>query len=350
MVAKVLTISNEKGGVGKSFLAVQTAFYAAYQCGCKTLFIDLDSQANASRVLIKNEMVTLSNIKPADLFLAAEERDINTDAEIGGEENSNLQLISAINSKEELITLQENQESELIQMYSNFVEAIGVLKSQFDLIVIDSNPNADIRSNSAVGVADIIISPIQLYTESIQGLEGIVNRVGQLNNTARVYFIPNMVDHSELQVRTAEKLVAMNKDMLLPIHEISVTRNDDQIVIEECELHYGVIKRRNCFAVAQDIGKGVWIVNNNKSGWREIRRVLFTIMEAIEVDKEFSAADEVVFSLEKLKQAHPDKWKRLLRHLWMCGHTFGFTLPGLSQGDVQNLIGLKETSPISLVS
>ena len=39
---KILTIANEKGGVGKTFLATQYAFYCALQMGLRVLVIDLD--------------------------------------------------------------------------------------------------------------------------------------------------------------------------------------------------------------------------------------------------------------------------------------------------------------------
>ena len=39
---KILTVANEKGGVGKTLLSVQFAFYCAFKFGLKVAVLDLD--------------------------------------------------------------------------------------------------------------------------------------------------------------------------------------------------------------------------------------------------------------------------------------------------------------------
>ena len=48
---KVLSILNEKGGVGKSFIATQFAYFCRYKLGNRVLVIDLDQKGNSGDIL-----------------------------------------------------------------------------------------------------------------------------------------------------------------------------------------------------------------------------------------------------------------------------------------------------------
>lgn len=56
-------VFNQKGGVGKSSIAVNLAAISAYQ-GLRTLLIDLDPQANSSQYVLGDD-ATYSADKPA---------------------------------------------------------------------------------------------------------------------------------------------------------------------------------------------------------------------------------------------------------------------------------------------
>jgi len=57
-----LTVINNKGGVGKSFLSTQFAFYCALKRGLRTLFIDLDPQAHSSNCLFDSKLFEPANV------------------------------------------------------------------------------------------------------------------------------------------------------------------------------------------------------------------------------------------------------------------------------------------------
>ena len=66
---KILTVANEKGGVGKTFFSTQFAFYCALKFGLRVALIDLDQQANASRCLAIKDYAVKADVKSADLLL-----------------------------------------------------------------------------------------------------------------------------------------------------------------------------------------------------------------------------------------------------------------------------------------
>ena len=47
-----VSLINMKGGVGKTTLAFNLAWFASYKCNKKVLVVDLDPQANASQYLM----------------------------------------------------------------------------------------------------------------------------------------------------------------------------------------------------------------------------------------------------------------------------------------------------------
>ena len=55
--AKVLAITNQKGGVGKSTTAETLGIIASQDFGLKTLLVDLDQQGNTSKMFINQNNV-----------------------------------------------------------------------------------------------------------------------------------------------------------------------------------------------------------------------------------------------------------------------------------------------------
>lgn len=53
---KVITFFNNKGGVGKTTLAVNIAAYCSIKLGKSVLFLDLDPQANSTQMMLKEEI------------------------------------------------------------------------------------------------------------------------------------------------------------------------------------------------------------------------------------------------------------------------------------------------------
>jgi len=57
---KTLVLANQKGGVGKSAIACQLAYFVAELRQKRVLFIDLDHQGNSTKALDTSGLVTLA--------------------------------------------------------------------------------------------------------------------------------------------------------------------------------------------------------------------------------------------------------------------------------------------------
>ena len=65
-MGKVIAFANQKGGVGKSTLTVQAAFYLRKHRKKKVLVIDIDSQGNTTESLTQDSRTPLLRLR---LFL-----------------------------------------------------------------------------------------------------------------------------------------------------------------------------------------------------------------------------------------------------------------------------------------
>ena len=150
----IITVSNQKGGTGKSTTAAAIATGAAYK-GKKALAIDLDPQSNLSFVMGANpldvgayELMT-QNATPAQLIQHTSQGDV-----IAG----SLLLAAAdtiLKGDARIYALQR---------------AIKPLKSRYDVIVIDTPPTLGTLLINALAASDKVIIPLQADVLSLQGL------------------------------------------------------------------------------------------------------------------------------------------------------------------------------------
>lgn len=160
----ILTVANQKGGVGKTTFLVNFAYYMQEQCHKKTCVIDLDSQANCSLVL-ENEYNL--PITADQLFKTILSDKIFNDV--------NFEQISLIQSSIELI-----DEDELDQ--NIYMSNLEKLKEHYDCILIDTAPTVSNRLIASLQKSDFVITPVELELFSLQGLELMLNTISNIKN------------------------------------------------------------------------------------------------------------------------------------------------------------------------
>lgn len=165
---KVIAISNQKGGTGKTTTAAALGF-GLYHRNYKVLLIDLDAQGNLSYT------VNADNGRYG--IFGAMERPETTNDEIQPViVNPNSGRIDIISSTQRL-AVAEKIFTELGKEYKLKEALQEIDKTNYDYIVIDTPPALGILSINALAAADTVIIPAQADIYSLQGITQINNTI-----------------------------------------------------------------------------------------------------------------------------------------------------------------------------
>lgn len=168
-MAKVIAISNQKGGVGKTTTAVNLAACLG-ALGKKTLLVDSDPQGNASSgVAIDKRKVKFSTYDILVESVKAEQCVITTPYQ-------NLHIIpSSLDLAAAELEIAEKPHREAL-----LKNAILPIKQYYDYIIIDCPPSLGLITTNALTVADTFLVPIQCEYYALEGLSQLMNTVRRI--------------------------------------------------------------------------------------------------------------------------------------------------------------------------
>jgi chromosome partitioning protein len=166
LLAKVIAIANQKGGVGKTTTAVNLSSCLAFK-GKKVLIIDIDPQGNTTSGLgIDKKNINKSIYDVLINDVPVKETFINTPVENLVLCPSNIQLAGA---EVELVSV--------ISRENRMKAAIAGIKKEFDFILIDCPPSLGLLTVNSLTAADTILVPIQCEYYALEGLSQLMNTV-----------------------------------------------------------------------------------------------------------------------------------------------------------------------------
>ena len=167
-MSKIVSLTNQKGGVGKTTTSVNLAVSFAVS-EVKTLLIDLDPQSNATTGLEQLTGEPKGTIYDA-IIRGSKTKDIIT--------NTELECLDIITSTNDLV----GAEVELVNLMARehqLEKALKPIRKKYDYILIDCPPSLGLLTLNALTCSNSVIIPIQCEYYALEGL-------GQLLNTVRL--------------------------------------------------------------------------------------------------------------------------------------------------------------------
>ncbi|MDY6820055.1 MAG: AAA family ATPase [Deferribacterota bacterium] len=163
---KTLSITNQKGGVGKTTTAVNLAACLS-SADFKILLIDMDPQANATSGLgLLSSNITYSIY---DVLM----NDVNIEDVI---QKVDFEKLDIAPSKIDL-TAAELELVSIISRENQLKKKINNIKNKYDFIIIDCPPSLGLLTINALVASDSVLIPLQCEYYALEGLSKLLSTI-----------------------------------------------------------------------------------------------------------------------------------------------------------------------------
>lgn len=173
-MSKIIAISNQKGGVGKTTTSVNLASGLA-RLGKKVLLVDFDSQGNASQGLD-----ALEGNKQSTVYHVIME-DAEIDDAIVHKEKPSIDVLPANMS---LAGADLEMDKMAYGKESLLKKALEPIRDRYDYILIDCPPSLGLLNTNALTAADSVLIPVQCEYYALEGVTQLLLTIRLVQRTS----------------------------------------------------------------------------------------------------------------------------------------------------------------------
>ena len=174
-MGKVISIANQKGGVGKTTTSINLSTILAKK-GKKVLLIDADPQGNGTSGLGINKEQKFSVY---DVLI----EDIEVENTLQKTLVKNLDLcpsnINLAGAEVQLVSMEDRE--------YRLKTKLDIIKNKYDYIIIDCPPSLGLVTLNAFTASDSVLIPVQCEYYALEGLGQLLNTI-ELVFESRVFF------------------------------------------------------------------------------------------------------------------------------------------------------------------
>lgn len=178
MAPRILTLANQKGGVGKTTTAINLATALA-AIGERVLIVDLDPQGNASTGLgidRKGREVSSFDLMVGDATIA--QAAIMTDVPNVAIVPSTLDLLGV-----ELTISQQADRAFKLKNAFKAIDQLVIADKPVSYILIDCPPSLNLLTINALVAADAVVVPLQCEFFALEGLSQLLQTIEGIRTT-----------------------------------------------------------------------------------------------------------------------------------------------------------------------
>ena len=257
-MAKVITVVNQKGGVGKTTSTINIAHYLA-AAGKKVLLVDLDPQGNASSGLGVDVRALEKNLYHAMVL---------------GESPEGIVFETKV-PDQHLIPAAQNLAGAEIEMIGmdereyQLARVLNTLRPHYDYILIDSPPSLGLLTINGLTASDEVLIPVQTEYFALEGLSQLLSTIELIRESL----------HPKLKIMGALLTLYDRRNRLA------------RQVVSEVNAHFpgyvfkSVIPRSVRLAEAPSYGKSILDFDAFSKGARSYKAAVKEILERDEEEK-----------------------------------------------------------------